>query len=68
MIEDTENAGNTRRYFDVDSTSFERYGRQMDVKTTLCAYKRVYSRNVLILRTFSLQMLNLVKIPLLLKR
>ena len=29
---------NTRRCFDVDSTSFERYGRQMDVETTLCAY------------------------------
>ena len=28
----------TRRWFDVDSTSFERYGRQMDVETTLCAY------------------------------
>ena len=28
---------NTRRCFDVDSTSFERYGRQMDVETTLCA-------------------------------
>ena len=26
---------NTRRCFDVDSTSFERYGRQMDVETTL---------------------------------
>ena len=23
---------------DVDPTFFERYGRQMDVKTTLCAY------------------------------
>ena len=29
---------NTRRYLDVDSTSFERYGRQMDFKTTLCVY------------------------------
>ena len=29
---------NTKRYFDVDSTFFESYGRQMDVKTTLCAY------------------------------
>ena len=31
---------NTRRCFDVDSTSFYRYGRQiqMDVETTLCAY------------------------------
>ena len=29
---------NTRRYLDVDSTSFERYGRQMDVKTMLCAF------------------------------
>ena len=28
----------TRRYMDVDSTFFERYGRQMDVKTKLCAY------------------------------
>ena len=27
---------NTRRYLDVDSTFFERYGRQMDVKTTVC--------------------------------
>ena len=27
---------NTRRYLDVDSTSFGRYGRQMDVRTTLC--------------------------------
>ena len=24
---------------DVDSTFFERYGRQMDVKTTLCAHR-----------------------------
>ena len=30
---------NTRRYLDVVSTFFERNGRQMDVKTTLCAYK-----------------------------
>ena len=29
---------NTRRCFDVDSKSFERYGRQMDVETTLYAY------------------------------
>ena len=29
---------NTRRCFDVDSTLFKRYGRQMDVDTTLCAY------------------------------
>ena len=29
---------NTRRCFDVVSTSFDRYGRQMDVETTLCAY------------------------------
>ena len=29
---------NTRRYLDVYSTFCERYGRQMDVKTTLCAY------------------------------
>ena len=28
----------TRRCFDVVSTSFYRYGRQMDVETTLCAY------------------------------
>ena len=28
---------NTRRCFDVVSTLFERYGRQMDVETTLCA-------------------------------
>ena len=27
---------NANRYLDVDSTFFERYGRQMDVKTTLC--------------------------------
>ena len=32
------NPDNTRRYLDVNPTSFERYGRQMDVKTTLCAY------------------------------
>ena len=31
----------TRRYLDVDLTSFERYGRQMDVKTSLCAYWKV---------------------------
>ena len=30
---------NTRRYLDVDSTFFERYGRQMSVKTTLRAYR-----------------------------
>ena len=29
---------NTRRYLDVDSTFFERHGRQVDGKTTLCAY------------------------------
>ena len=29
---------NTRRCFDVDSTSFERYRRQIDVESTLCAY------------------------------
>ena len=29
---------NRRRYLYVDLTLFERYGRQMDVKTTLCAY------------------------------
>ena len=29
---------NTKRCFDVDSTSFERYRRQMDVEATLCAY------------------------------
>ena len=28
---------NTRHCFDVVLTSFERYGRQMDVETTLCA-------------------------------
>ena len=28
---------NTRRCFDAVSTSFDRYGRQMDVETTLCA-------------------------------
>ena len=33
-----KNPVNTRRCFDVDSTLFERYRRQMDVKTTLCAY------------------------------
>ena len=33
----------TRRCFDVDSTSFERYGRQMDVETTLCAYWEAYT-------------------------
>ena len=27
-----------RRHLDVDSTFFEIYGRQMDVKTTLCVY------------------------------
>ena len=31
------NPANTRRCFDVDLTSFDRYGRQMDVETTLCA-------------------------------
>ena len=41
---------NTRRCFDVDSTSFERYGRQMDVETTLCAYW-VYE-NFLLLQIF----------------
>ena len=29
---------NTRRYLDVNSTLFVRYGRQMDVKTASCAY------------------------------
>ena len=29
---------NTRRCFDVNSTSFERYGRQIDVEATLCVY------------------------------
>ena len=29
---------NTRRYLDVYSTFFERYGRLVDVKKTLCAY------------------------------
>ena len=28
---------NTRRYLDVDSDVFERYGRQMDVTTMLCS-------------------------------
>ena len=32
------NPVNTKRYFDVHSTLFERYERQMDVETTLCAY------------------------------
>ena len=32
---------NTRHYLDVESTCFERYGRWMDVKTTLCAYGNV---------------------------
>ena len=27
----------SRRYLDVDSTFFQRHGRQMDVETTLCA-------------------------------
>ena len=44
------NPANTRRCFDVNSTSFERYERQMDVETTLCAYWeidlfRVYYNN-----------------------
>ena len=29
---------NTRRCFDEFATSFKRFGRQMDVETTLCAY------------------------------
>ena len=29
---------NIRRYLDVDSTLFARYGRQMDVKTMLCPH------------------------------
>ena len=29
---------NTRLYLDFDSKFFERYGRQLDVKTTLCIY------------------------------
>ena len=33
----------SRRCFDVVSTSFERYGRQMDVETTLCAYWEAYT-------------------------
>ena len=39
----------TRRYLDVDSTVFERYGRQMDVKTTLCGYwvKNLLTQNVI---------------------
>ena len=32
------NPVNTKRHMDVDLTSFERYGRQMNVKITLCAY------------------------------
>ena len=32
-----DNPANTRRCFDIDLTSFERYGRQIDVET-LCAY------------------------------
>ena len=38
---------NTRRCFDSVSTSFDRYGRQMDVETRLCAYwvKTVFSSN-----------------------
>ena len=31
---------NTRRHLDVDSTLFERPGRQMDIETTLCAYSK----------------------------
>ena len=41
MIQQTEQSllhANTGRCFDVVLTSFERYGRQMDVETTLCAY------------------------------
>ena len=34
----TLNPANTRRCFDVNSTSGERYGRQLDVETTLCDY------------------------------
>ena len=33
-----KNPANTRRYLDVNSTSFERCRCQMDVKTTLCVY------------------------------
>ena len=30
---------NTRRLLDVDSTFFRRYGRQIDVKITLCVHR-----------------------------
>ena len=48
---------NTRRYLDVNSTLFERYGRQIDVKTTSCAYcERVYCQlanfRILLLQAF----------------
>ena len=33
------NTLSTQVDLDVDSTSFERYGRQMNVKITLCAYR-----------------------------
>ena len=34
------NPVNTRRFLDVNSTLFERPGRQMDIETTLCAYSK----------------------------
>ena len=33
----------TRRYLDVDSTSFKRFGHQMDVQMTLCAARKFVS-------------------------
>ena len=30
----------TQRHFNVHTTSFKRYGRCMDVGTTLCAYRK----------------------------
>ena len=43
---------NTRRYLDVDSKSYESYGRQMDVKTTLV--ENIYNTEILtkIIRAF----------------
>ena len=34
---------NTRHYLDIHSTFYERYGRQIDVKTTLSAYWDILS-------------------------
>ena len=45
---------NTRRYLDVDLTFFECYGRQMDVKTTSCAYWAVSLNLVLTITDFLL--------------